>query len=62
MEIYDLNGRLVRRIDLSGLTSGRHLIRWDGRNDLGEEVSSGVYFITLIGDGFSRSLKASVVR
>ena len=62
LEIYDLSGGLVRRIDLSGLPPGRHLVRWDGRNDSGEEVSSGVYFITLIGDGFSKSLKALVVR
>jgi len=62
LEIYDLSGRLVRRIDLSSLPPGYHLIRWDGRNGLGEEVTSGVYFITLVGDGFSESLKALVVR
>jgi len=62
MEIYDLNGRLVRRIDLSDLPPGSHLIKWDGRNNFGEEVGSGVYFIILVGNGFSRSLKALAVK
>ena len=66
LEIYDLNGKLIRRINPSGMSPGYHLIRWDGRNDLGEEVSSGVYFIRLVREGFSETIsetiRVSVVR
>ncbi len=46
-EIYDVRGRLVRRIPVpSGALQGELL--WDGRDERGEEVSSSVYFIRLI--------------
>jgi len=45
-EIYDVRGRLVRRIPVpSGALQGELL--WDGRDERGEEVSSSVYFIRL---------------
>ena len=48
-EIYDLKGRLIRRLDLGRLGPGCYLskgraARWDGRDELGVEVASGVYF------------------
>ncbi|MEA3409482.1 MAG: T9SS type A sorting domain-containing protein, partial [Candidatus Eisenbacteria bacterium] len=46
-EIYDVRGRLVRRIPVpSGALQGELL--WDGRDERGEEVSSSVYFLRLI--------------
>ncbi len=46
-EIYDVRGRIVRRIPVpSGALQGELL--WDGRDERGEEVSSSVYFIRLI--------------
>ena len=46
-EIYDVRGRLVRRVPVpSGALQGELL--WDGRDERGEEVSSSVYFIRLI--------------
>lgn len=46
--IYGMNGRLVREIDLGRLPPGSYTdrskaVRWDGRNQEGETVSSGVY-------------------
>lgn len=46
--IYDSGGKLVRRFDLGFKKAGVYLsrgkvVRWDGRNDEGEKVSSGVY-------------------
>ena len=46
-EIYDVRGRLVRRIPVpSGALQGE--LMWDGRDERGEEVSASVYFIRLI--------------
>jgi len=45
-EIYDVRGRLVRRIPIpSGALQGELL--WDGRDERGEEVPSSVYFLRL---------------
>ena len=45
--IYDINGRVVKIFPLRNLSPGVHLITWDGRNDTGQAVASGVYFYTL---------------
>lgn len=51
LRVVDAAGRLVRRFDLAGYAAGPHAIRWDGRNEGGGEVASGVYFYRLSGDG-----------
>lgn len=47
--LYDVGGRPVRHL-WEGVPPGR-AITWDGRNDGGEEMPSGVYFALLEGDG-----------
>ncbi|MDA1193230.1 MAG: hypothetical protein O3A46_16260, partial [Candidatus Poribacteria bacterium] len=52
LSIWELSGKRVRRIELGRLAAGRYsdksrAIYWDGRNDLGESVASGVYIIEL---------------
>lgn len=48
LEIYDASGRLVRRLTTSGRwTEGYHEVVWDGRNDQGQAVGSGIYLYRL---------------
>lgn len=47
LEIFDSAGRLVRKLIDRRLSKGSYSIRWDGKNDLQEHVSSGVYFYRL---------------
>jgi hypothetical protein len=52
IRIYDLSGRLVRvLLDDAGQEAGHLSARWDGRDDLGRAVGSGVYFYELVADG-----------
>ena len=45
LDIYDLQGRLVRRLlDESPYVTGSHKQVWDGRDGEGRATSSGVYF------------------
>ncbi|MEJ2721968.1 MAG: T9SS type A sorting domain-containing protein [bacterium] len=48
LTIYDARGKQVRRLLAEERGFGSHEIVWDGRNDRGEEVGSGVYFYRLI--------------
>ncbi len=43
VRIYDIAGRLVRTIASEPLAYGRHRVRWNGEDEFGEDVSSGVY-------------------
>ncbi len=45
VDIFNLRGECVRRIPLGRLGNGSHHIDWDGRNDNGASVASGVYFV-----------------
>ncbi len=43
LDIYDVRGRLVRRLWEGPLTAGEHQMRWDGRDDGGFAAATGVY-------------------
>jgi len=45
--IYDVLGRKVRTLVEQNLTPGKYSAMWDGTNDAGERVTSGVYFYQL---------------
>ena len=50
--IYDTRGSVIRRLDLGHQREGYYTRRgraayWDGRNDVGERVASGIYFYQL---------------
>ena len=52
LTIHDMNGQLARRLVMGHQTAGMYRSRsraiyWDGRNQLGESVASGLYFYTL---------------
>jgi len=42
--VYDAVGRRVRRLDGAPRPPGEHNLVWDGRNDSGVQLPSGVYF------------------
>lgn len=65
IRIFNTNGQLIRTLSLGRMGSGsytdRHkAIHWDGRNEAGEEIISGVYFYTITADNFSATRKMIV--
>ncbi|MBT3269686.1 hypothetical protein HN371_21255 [Candidatus Poribacteria bacterium] len=66
VSVYDPHGVVVRRLDLGRLAPGAHRGRssaayWDGRNDFGERVSSGMYMYELRA-GRHREMRRMIVR
>ena len=62
LSIYDTNGRLIRALALGHKPAGVYQSRsraayWDGQNELGEPVASGVYFYTLTAGHFTATQK-----
>jgi len=51
LRIFDTRGGLVRTLVSGSLDAGAHSERWDGRDDRGRSVASGVYFYRLSARG-----------
>jgi hypothetical protein len=51
VSVFDLQGRHVRTLFRGEQQLGRHEVVWDGRNDVGEDMASGVYFVVLSNRG-----------
>ncbi len=47
LKIYNINGQLIKKIFSREIPAGNYLVKWDGRNDVGQIVSSGVYIYQL---------------
>jgi hypothetical protein len=60
--IYDLRGRRVRELVDEDLAAGRHLRTWDGRDDAGRAMPSGVYLVRLRVGDVSEALKLTLAR
>jgi hypothetical protein len=60
--VYDVGGRLVKRL-VSGIRpAGVHSTVWDGPDERGGRVSSGVYFYRLSTPSFARTRKMIVLK
>ena len=65
--IYAANGAVVRTLDLGHQRAGSYASRhraayWDGRNEIGEQVASGVYFYTLSAGDFAATRKMLILK
>jgi len=52
LQIYDINGKLVKSGRKTNFTQGQHKVYWDGTNDTGNEMDNGIYIVTLRSDNF----------
>jgi serine protease AprX len=62
LAIYDVSGRLVRRLVEGPRSPGQYSAAWDGLDDRGIAVASGVYYYTLSVDGSRAGRKIVLVR
>ncbi len=62
VEVFDLLGRKVKTLvdEFQGI--GQYRVRWDGTDDAGDQVSSGVYVYTLRAGDFVASRKMTLLR
>lgn len=65
--IYSQNGTVVRTLVLGHQVAGiyqsqSHAAYWDGKNDLGEPVASGVYFYTFTAGEFTATRKMLILK
>lgn len=60
VDVFDVSGRLVRRLGAGPFAAGSHVLEWDGRDGTGAPAAAGVYFVRLAAGG--RSVMSRIVR
>ena len=62
LDIYDVQGRFVRQLWDEPLPGGVHSLTWDGRDDSGVSVATGIYLSRLGVAGQMRVQKMLLLR
>ena len=67
LRIYDVQGQLMRQLDLGEQIAGEYSTRdraahWDGCNSRGEQVSSGIYFYQLSTPPFHQTKRMVIAK
>ncbi len=62
LRIYNVRGQLVRTLMNESKIAGTYEVIWDGRDDLGNEVASGVYFYKLKAGDYTEAKKMILMK
>jgi hypothetical protein len=62
IDIYNVTGQLIRRLVEADRQAGSYQVVWNGRNDDGQLVPSGIYFCRLTAGPFSQVRKMALIK
>ena len=62
LTIFDIQGRRIQTLANEVMPSGNFVARWDGTNEKGDEVASGVYFYRLQAGAFVQTKRMHLIR
>ncbi len=62
LKVYNVLGELVRTLQEGKRPAGRHTVQWDGEDNSGRFVASGVYFYRITAGNFSKTGKMLLIR
>ncbi len=62
LQIYDIRGSLVRTLVENQINAGTYKVLWDGKDQQGMPVSSGIYFVVIKTDHFIQNRKMILIR
>jgi flagellar hook assembly protein FlgD len=62
LAIFDVTGRRVRRLMSEWAATGNHLVTWDGRDERGEPLATGVYFARMRSEGQDKAVRLILLR
>jgi subtilisin family serine protease len=62
VDVYDINGRLVKTLVDEAMTAARYNIGWDGRDARGHQVTAGVYFLKMEAGSFAETKRMVVAK
>jgi len=62
LKVFDVAGRLVRTLVDGPQAAGVNRIEWDGTNESGDNVSTGVYFCRLTAPNYTQTMRMTLLK
>jgi hypothetical protein len=62
LAIFDTHGRRIRVLVDETRSAGRHKVRWDGTDDTGRQVATGVYLCRMAAGAFSDTKRMTLIK
>jgi len=62
LQIFNLKGQLIKTLIKEDINAGEQVAYWDGKNDNGKSVSSGIYFYKLKAGNYQKAKKMVLVK
>jgi len=62
LKVYNIKGQLVKTLDYGSKKAGQYKVIWNGLNDAGRPVSSGLYFFRLQAPGYTKTRKMMMLK
>ena len=62
LAVYNVLGQKIRTLVNDNRSIGRHIAIWDGKDDAGVPVTSGIYFYKIVAGDFVKSHKMALVK
>jgi hypothetical protein len=62
LEVFDIRGRRVQTLMDGFPEPGRHQVVWRGRDRAGRSAAPGVYFVRMVGPGYTENKKLVLLR
>ena len=62
IKIYNVLGKEIKKILQEDLPAGEHNIQWNGKDNLGSTLPSGVYFIQMIAGSYQKTIKTILLK
>jgi hypothetical protein len=62
IQVFDVTGRLVRTLLSGKVEAGRTSVPWQGLDNNGQPVSSGIYFVRMKAHGYAATRKMALLR
>jgi hypothetical protein len=62
IQIYDITGRLVKNLSDMELDAGTHVVVWNGKDNFGKGVASGIYFLKFNAGTYTKTVKMMMLK
>ncbi|HCM16175.1 MAG TPA: hypothetical protein DHW79_09595, partial [Candidatus Cloacimonas sp.] len=62
LDIYNTKGQLVRNLATGQMGEGNHRVTWNGKDNTGRSLASGIYFYRLKTESYSSTRKMLLLK